>query len=221
MSGTRVSRAKTPTKPSVKQARAKRAPAAPKRAAAKAQKAVAKAKASGARGRKVTARQRMLRDAAILTCSEAGWSAPEIAAEFELTDRQVRRILNDVRDRPSSLDAEPMQILDGLLRGYRDAIVDLELMAVLYRDDAPSAAIKARVASVETREKFASLLSAVGKLPENLELFRAQSVLEQIADRMVETMELVQAGELEVAEAVEVFREATSPSQGPAELRAA
>lgn len=195
--------AKTPT----------RSPAAKRPAAAKrkASKAVKAAREHGAKGRKVSAAQRALRDSAIMACSEAGWMEREIAAEFELTTRQVRRIVGERREMPSGLHGGPMEILDELLRGYRASIADFELMAFRYRDGHPNVALGAKRGAVDTRERYAQLLSAVGKLPENLELFRSESVLRQIADEMMDTMDGLRSGDVSVEEAHEFFSRIVDP----------
>jgi polyhydroxyalkanoate synthesis regulator phasin len=58
-------------------------------------------------------------------------------------------------------------------------------------------------------------LAIVGKLPENLELFRAEAVLRRLAEEMVVKMELVDAGELTPGEAAAFFRELVGAGDAP------
>jgi hypothetical protein len=189
--------AKTPTK--TRKARV------PPNAKAAGERAVAVAKAKGAVGRNVTIMQRQLRDSAIVARATAGWSTAMIAAEFEITDRQVRRVLADERKMPSGLDDAPIEILEDLLRAYRGSIADFQAMAYEYRESHPNVALGAMRAADDARDRYAHLLAVAGKLPENLELFRAESVLRRLADEMVETMERVEVGEMSAGEAGDFF----------------
>jgi predicted transcriptional regulator len=194
--------AKTPTK--TRKARV------PPNAKAAGERAVAVAKAKGAVGRNVTIMQRQLRDSAIVARATAGWSTAMIAEEFEITDRQVRRVLADERKMPSGLDDAPIEILEDMLRSYRGSIADFQAMAYEYRESHPNVALGAKRAADDARDRYAHLLTVAGKLPENLELFRAESVLRRLADEMIETMERVEVGEMTAGEAGDFFRSLVS-----------
>jgi len=178
----------------------------PPRAAEHAEKAAATAKAKGATGGKLSVMARQLRDTAIRARDAAGWTSPMIADEFEITDRQVRRVLADGKKMPSGIDDAPMEILEDLLRGFRGSIASFEAMAFDYRESHPNVALGAKRAADDARDRYAQLLSVVGKLPDNLELFRAESVLRGIAKEMGELMPKLEAGEITATEASAFFR---------------
>jgi hypothetical protein len=202
--------AKKPAKakrPSPKAAAAKRKAATAKRAS----KAAAKAKAKGAVGPNGSRKQRALRNTAIIARLEGGATSEEVAAEFGIAPRTVR-LVRETSDRwPSPLDAEPMAVLEGIAKDYRRAIEDFLAMAHKHEESSPSVAVAALKGALTARERYVELLSAVGKLPENLELFRAESVLRQLADEMVEAMEKVEAGEMSAGDAADLFRQMTTP----------
>lgn len=192
-----------------------------KKATAKgAEKAVAKAKAKGAVGPGGPAPQRALRNTAVVARLEGGASVKTVAAEFVLSERSVRLIREQSKSWTKPLEEEPMGIIENVVRDYRRSIEDFLAMAYRNEDANPAVAVAALKGALACRERYVELLSAVGKLPENLELFRAESVLRRLADRMLETMALVEAGELSAADAAEVFRQITeAPGEQPA-LRA-
>lgn len=210
-------------KPTVKRASVKRSTA---KAAAKtakvADRAAAKARAAGAVGKGnhglLDRHQRALRDTAIMARVAEGRSSKVIGEEFGLTQRAVDAIRANWRKQPSHLDGEPMEIMEWLTSMHLRQFGDLTAMAAENVQSNPSVALGARKAAGDALLRYTELLSAVGKLPENLELFRAESVLRQMADQMLETMELVVAGDLSPAEAAEVFRRMTGE---PAQLAAA
>ncbi len=198
--------AKTPTK--TRKARV------PRTASEAAEKAAAKAKANAATGRNVTIMQRQLRDTAIRARDAAGWASLMIADEFGITDRQVRRVLAGGAKLPSGIDDAPMEILEDLLRGFRGSIASFEAMAFDYRESHPNVALGAKRAADDARDRYAHLLSVTGKLPNNLELFRAESVLRRLADEMIDAMVKVEQGEMSGADAGAFFRSLVTKRDG-------
>lgn len=227
-----VSPARAPRKAAAKRAAAKPA-AKPKKptqavvrrkaAASKtrvANRAAKQAKAAGAvgdtRGRgKLSHQQRALRDSAILARLNAGASTKDVAAEFEVTQRTVQRAQAEFESMPSVLNLSPSDVLVEMGRSYRRLIGDFEAMAFVHSTSNPSVALGAKKAAAESMRAYVVMLAEVGLLPENLELFRAESVLRGLADKMVETMELVSAGELSAEEAAVVFRSMTGVGEQP------
>lgn len=195
---TRKRNAKTPTK-------ARKARVAPG-AKETAEKAAGMAKATGAIGRKITLAQRQLRDSAIMARAAAGWSQTMIADEFEITARQVRRVLSERPRLPSGLDDPPMQLVEELLRGYRSSIADFEAMAYRYSEAHPNVALGAKRAAGDALDRYANMLALVGKLPSDISLVRSEGVLRQLADEMVDAVMRVEAGELAPADAAVLFR---------------
>lgn len=217
----RAPRKQAPTRAPVKAVKpAKKATQAAvrrKAAAAKAKvadKASATAKAAGAVGDtrghgRLSHQQRTLRDSAILARLNAGASTKAVAAEFEVDQRTVRRARAEFVAMPSVLELSPSDVLVEMGRSYRRLIGDFEAMAFAHAASNPSVALGAKKAAAESMRAYVVMLTEVGLLPENLELFRAESVLRGLADKMVETMELVVAGELTAEEAAAVFRSMT------------
>lgn len=217
----------TPKKPAAKKAPAKAKAAAPAKAPAKrgprrtsarsklatgaatkksADKAAAAAKRAGARGARLSAAKRQLRDSLIMARKAQGVSNAVAAAEAGVTERTVERIIADRRGVGSPLDDSPGQLLDELAIGFRLSIGDFEAMALAWFDTNNSASLGAKKAADETRARLSALLAEVGKLPENLELFRSEMEMQRIAERMVGVMRGVAAGEMDASEAVDFFR---------------
>ena len=128
-----------------------------------------------------------------------------IAAEAKVSVRQVERIVAGNRGVRSPLEDTPMELLDELAVGYRLAIGDFEAMALAWFDSNQSASLGAKKAADESRGRLAALLEVVGKLPEDMELFRSEAQMQRIAETMAQTMRAVADGEMEPAAAVDVF----------------
>lgn len=169
-------------------------------------------------GRGLTAAKRRLRDTAIAARFAAGWTQQMIAIEFGITERQVRRVLDDHGKMPSGLDARPIELIEELLRGYRVDIADFEAMAHAFAEKHPAAAIGAKKGARDSRESYGQLLLALGKLPTNWELFRSEAQMVRIAEGMVETLEGLVRGDVAPEAALAHFRSLLP--QGTPELTA-
>jgi len=184
-------------------------PASKKRATPSASKkgeeTAERAKRAGATGRRITMGQRRLRDSAIIARAAAGWTHKMIAEEFELTDRQVRRILNERGSLPSGLDERPLDLIEDLARGLRASIADFEAMAYDNSDRNPNAALGAKKAAAEARWNLAVLLRSLGKLPDDLSSFRSEAEIAQVAQAMVDKLQDVVRKEATPADALEFF----------------
>jgi hypothetical protein len=189
--------AKTPTR-----TRAARRPVGASKTAAKAK---ATAKANGASGRNVTSAQRCLRDSAIVSAAQAGYTQKEIAEDYGLTERQVRRVLSERAKVPRLLDEAPGQVLDDMVANYRQMIATLDAMALRYAESHPHAALGAERAAMDARERLMELLTRLGHMPADLGLFRAESVLRGIAEEMAQTMGRALRGEITTQEAADYF----------------
>lgn len=174
----------------------------PKRAS----RAVAKAKAAGAEGPHGTDAQRSLRDAAIIARLETGAPQRDVAKEFGIAERTVREVRDKRAARPSPLDDTPMEILEGLAKDYLASVADFKAMAFRHGDANPAVALGAMKGALVANERYLELMSLVGKLPENLELFRAEGVLRRVADELIAAMGRVERGEMSAAEAADFFR---------------
>jgi hypothetical protein len=196
-------------KPAAKKAAAKRKPAVKRRAAAKpagkagakAAAAVERAKKAGALGPNGTDAQRAIRDAAIMAGLTAGHTQAEVAAELGVSVRTVQAVKASADKRPSLLEQVPMDILRELLASSRERIASFEAMAHAHAASNPSVAVAAKKGAMQAEERLVELLAALGKLPGNLETFRAESVLRQVADEMLDVMSGLKDGEVTVEEA--------------------
>jgi hypothetical protein len=140
--------------------------------------------------------QKTLRDAAIVAACHAGENVKDIATAYELTPRQVRRIFDAFKMRPSGLDHEPMEIIGKAIRLYEQQMASFAAVAENTIDRQPAVAVAALKGHADTLERYLSLLSDVGKLPENLEMFRQESEMLQIGRAMVEMSQKLAAGEI-------------------------
>jgi hypothetical protein len=141
----------------------------------------------------------------IIARAAQGMPHAVIAAEAKVSVRQVERIVAGNRGVRSPLEDTPMELLDELAVGYRLAIGDFEAMALAWFDSNQSASLGAKKAADESRGRLAALLEVVGKLPEDMELFRSEAQMQRIAETMAQTMRAVADGEMEPAAAVDVF----------------
>jgi hypothetical protein len=182
--------------------------------AKRAKTAAQRAKAAGALGPNGTDAQRALRDSAVIARLDAGGSTKDVGSEFRLSARTVLDIRKKRTKAASPLDAIPMDILEGLAKDYRSQVADFEAMAWRHADLNPNVAIGAMKGALVARERFVELLNVVGKLPDNLELFRAEMVLRRLADEMIETMERVESGEITPADAAAFFRALITNREG-------
>ncbi|MCW3063322.1 MAG: hypothetical protein JWN32_494 [Solirubrobacterales bacterium] len=188
-----------------------------------ASKAGAKAKAAGAVGDTRAGRdgphRRALRDSAILARVHAGATTKEVAEEFDVTQRTVQRIVTGFSEMPSVLEADARQIIVDVGRWYRRLVADYESMAWAHSATNPNVALGAKKAAAEAMRSYIELLGAIGQLPSDLSLVRAESVLRRIVDEMVDTMARAESGELSMEDAVSFWRALAAPADRP-QLRA-
>lgn len=177
------------------------------KAKAAAAKATAAAKKAGAVGPNGSDAHRLLRDSAIVARLHAGEKPEALASEFAISKRSVQAIAKKFpEERPLLMDEQPQAILDTISRDFERRIRDFDAMAIAHAERNPNVAVAAMKGGLQATERLIDLMGAVGKLPENLELFRAESVLRQMADEMIETMEQVEKGECTPIEAAARFR---------------
>lgn len=160
----------------------------------------ASAHAAGATGARVTMAQRRLRDTAIIAAIHAGQKPKEVAESFELTVRQVRRIVTEHQAMPSVLDQRPLELVEEMISMYRRAVADFEAMADYYRDSHPNVALGAKRGALDTRERLQGLLEVIGKLPDNLELFKTEMEQRRFSELMLVKIKQVEDGEITLAD---------------------
>lgn len=180
---------------------------------AAATRAVERAKTKGAVGPNGTDSQRAIRDGAIIASLAAGHTQAEVAAELGVTTRTVQRVKASATKRPSILEKLPMQIVERLLASACERIADFSAMAYHHADSNPNAAIGAMKGAAQAEERLIELLLALGVLPDNLQLFRAESVLNAMAERMGEVMAQLNRGEITIEQAVDAFKKLTEETE--------
>lgn len=171
----------------------------------KADAAAKRAAGAGATGKRLPSAKAALRNSMIVARAAQGVAWGEIAKEAGVSARTCQRIVEQARDVPSPLDATPMQLLEGFARGFERSIVDFETLAFAWADSNPSAALGAKKAADETRARLAALMTDVGKLPDNLELFRSEMEMQRIAEAMHEKLLTLARGEITVEEALHFY----------------
>lgn len=202
-----MSATKTPRKAGAKRA-------APRKAAGKAagrtggskaaEKAARRAQAAGALGPGGTRAQRALRDGAIVVSLAAGRTQAEVASEFAVSERTVRMVKQRSAQAPSMLDDPPMDLIEERLRALRRRIADFSAMGYHHADANPSVAVAAMKGAERTEEALIEMLSYLGKLPGNLQLFVAESTLRSMARDVGKAFRRVKAGELTLEDADEL-----------------
>jgi chorismate mutase len=159
----------------------------------------------------VTAQERVGRNAEVFNARARGWSWPTIAAQFNLSERQCRRVVAEYREATGSLaDLDASEIVRDTLEAYDAAIEDLALLAdETAHDGTKLGAIRARLDAVKSRWE---LMQAIGVLPADLGQlwpeFDAARVARQIVD-VLDNHQVSPEVQQEITKAVEQ-RHATS-----------
>jgi hypothetical protein len=162
--------------------------------------------------RSLTRAEKAIRDAAIVSAHASGQPPPEIAREYGITRRAVHQIVAAFDLRPTLLDAAPIAIIERRLREYEQLLHIWVKVAEDTLERAPACAIAAWKGYSDTLEKHTLLLASIGKLPDNLELLRGESELNQVAERMERVLLEVCQGERTPEEAFEEFSRLMTPA---------
>lgn len=168
------------------------------------------AKRAGARGPghrgDLTKLQLALRDTAIVAALHAGEDSKAVAKEWGITRRSVQRTAESFAARRTALDDRPMEIIERLLRTYEQQLADFSRMMVAHAERTPAVAIAAMKGYTDTLERYTLLLSDIGKLPDNLELFRSETEMIRTGEVMLAKVKQLEDGELSAFELGEFFR---------------
>lgn len=165
-----------------------------------------RAKDAGATGGRLTSAKAALRDSMIVARAAQKVPWGDIAREAGVSARQCQRIVKHAQQVPSPVEQTPMQLVEDLVRGFSRSIADYEGMAFAWADTNQSASLGAKKAADETRARLAALLETVGKLPDNLELFRSEAEMIRLAEQMGEYLLGVREGTHSPEDAIEFFR---------------
>ena len=130
------------------------------------------APASPKPGPRMNAREKTNRDNEIVAARIRGQSWTTIAANYGLSERQCQNVLADYRaSHPRLREPDPIEILDDMLDHYQGAQEEFAEISATSKHDAT------RVGAIRTRREAlaaqASLLRAVGVLPRDLGVLRA------------------------------------------------
>lgn len=149
--------------------------------------------------------EKALRDSAIVAALHAGEPVKDIGKRYGITPRSVRRIFEAFGERPTALEQRPMEIIERVLRTYEQQMRDFMLVAQTTLERAPAVAVGALKGHADSLERYTMLLSDVGKLPDNLELFRSETEMRRVGELMVERLQALAAGETDAMAVKELF----------------
>ncbi len=169
-------------------------------------KAERDATAESARGRRLSATKRVLRDSLIVQRKAQAWPLEAIAREADITERQVRRVLEERRTMAVRLiEQDPVDVLHDLVAAFQASIADFEVMGNAYADTHPSAAVGAKKAAAQGRERLVALLQVAGGLPRDIGEVGDLKGLRELATAMVDVVRDFEAGRVDAEEVVAVF----------------
>jgi hypothetical protein len=151
--------------------------------------------------KRLTRGQTAIRDALIVQRVTENWPWAAIAEEAGVSSRQAQRILKKYRENMRSpLDTPPTELIEELAVGYRGSVAIFTQLAATA--DNTAAAVGAIKGANDAREKFVSLMQAIGHIPNDLGTLKLQRDVEQVARQMLDAIERFRSGELD-ADALE------------------
>jgi hypothetical protein len=192
-------KATTPRKP---RADTGKAHASRRRTAAVAAAAKDKApKAVGApRGGRLPAAQQAIRDSLMIQRLAQGWPWESIAEEAGISVTSAKKAVAARQDSaPLRLNMDPVEVIERVAEGYQLSIGDLEAVAYeAMKANNLTAAVGAKKAANDAREKLLAVFQATGRLPQELSQLRHLIDVRQIAVQMMDTMDVFER-DIEVA----------------------
>lgn len=128
------------------------------------------------KGNKLNSAEISVRDTLIVTRRAQGWSFEAIAKEVKLSRTATETAYDRKRASMTSLlELDAKAILEGLIEGLQFSVGDLEQLAVAAVEERNmSAAVAAKKAANEAREKLQGILQTTGILPNDLGTIRHQ-----------------------------------------------
>lgn len=149
---------------------------------------------------------RRQRDCLIAQRVAQGWQWRAVATEAQMSERNARERYAIWREHHAGiLSDEGAKTLEHLVEGLFCAVGDFELMAL--NADNSSAALGAKKAAVETREKCIRVLTEVGVLPRDMAKVREQLEARALGEMLWNSFDDAIAEGLDAAGAQELFRE--------------
>jgi hypothetical protein len=159
----------------------------------------------------MTTDQRARRNAEVFSARARGLTWDTLAAQFNLSERQCRRVVTEHRAAAGSLgDLDVGDVVRDTLDGFEAAIEELALLADSTNHDGTKlGAIRARLDAVKSRLE---LMQAIGVLPGDLRQLWPEFDAARVACQIVDVLDNHQVSpevQQEIAQAVE-RRHATS-----------
>lgn len=149
-----------------------------------------------------------LRDAVVWERHLSGDAPARIARVDGRSERQIERVIvqwrEDQADGPSLLDADPVAILEGMIR--RSNMRTSALVGIAMNSTSPTAAVGALKAMREEDAELRMILGETNRFPE-MGTFRHVLDLRAIGAKMLDTIEKFRRGEIGPDEVSEVFEE--------------
>lgn len=181
-SSTKKAPKKATRKPSKKTTTKKAGKAAAKRAG------TTKAKAKGPR---LKAAQQSVRDTLIVARKHQGWPWEAIAKEAGISVSATKKAYTARRATSENLlEEDPIDIIKMLVEGLQLSIGDLEQLAVAaVEQNNVAAAVGAKKAANDGREKLQDLLQSVGALPHELGTLRWHVEFRSVVVQLVDTVD--------------------------------
>lgn len=142
-------------------------------------------------GSRLGAAQQAQRDSLMIARLAQNWTWPAIAAEAGISvDAAKKAVKARQENAPLALKEDPVKIVEDVMTGYQLSVGDLEAMAsAALHDNNVAAAVGAKKAADDVREKILLLLQMTGRLPQELGALRHLIDIRAIAVRMLDTMD--------------------------------
>jgi hypothetical protein len=151
------------------------------------------------------------RDAEIVTKRWRGATEPELAAEYGITKRRIRQIIDQWRIDHAGLRLraanDPSAVVDELIENYEATAGWFAEIA--RKADNTAAAVGALRGRIEVLDKIATLLQASGALPHDLGKLRLEIDVKYVAEVLVAVLERHDVPIEAQAEVLETLSEST------------
>ncbi len=148
---------------------------------------------------------RRQRDALIAQRVSQGWQWNAIATEAQMSDRNARERYAIWREHHAgTLTKEGTKMLEHLVDGLFAGIGDLEAMA--FHADNSSAALGAKKAAMEYREKCIRIMSEIGMLPRSMRGVRDMLEARELGELLWSSFADAREQELSAKDTEELFR---------------
>jgi hypothetical protein len=118
----------------------------------------------------------------------AGEKVNDVARRYEFSPGQVSKIAATFEAQPAGLTDEPTTIIARIVRRYELQIARFTASAEETIESHPAVTVAAMRGELDALDRYRDVLSAVGQLPENLQVFKSIAEVEQLGKRMLEAL---------------------------------